>query len=211
MNVHSIRQNRQITDPMTKKTIVAKNTIDKRTAILKATLDLISERGFDNTPMSLIAKTAGVSTGIVYHYFSGKEELINDLYKEIKLETIRAMLVGYSEDSSLEDRFLGIWYSYVRYSLNHPTTGLFLEQFENSPYIRHVMEEDIMHAIAPFFNLFQQGVEEGVFKPLSPVVLFDLGFSAATSLVKRHIAGVVTLDDELVQAAANACWDAVTN
>ena len=195
---------------MAKKTIKAKTTIDKRTAILKATLDLISERGFDNTPMSLIAKTAGVSTGIVYHYFTGKEELINELYREIKLDTIQAMLVDYSADIALKDQFLGIWYNYVRYSLNHPTTGLFLEQFENSPYIKHVEEEEFMQAVAPFFNLFQQGVEEGVFKPLSPVVLFDLGFSAATSLVKRHIAGVVALDDDLIQAAADACWDAVT-
>jgi len=42
---------------------VEKNISDKRTAILDATLALISERGFHNTPMSLIAKTAGVSTG----------------------------------------------------------------------------------------------------------------------------------------------------
>ncbi len=186
-----------------------KEVADKRTAILEATLDLLSDRGFHNTPMSLIAKTAGVSTGIVYHYFSGKEELINELYKEIKLETIQATLAGYTEDLSLYERFLGIWFNLVRHSLDHPTKGLFLEQFENSPYIKHVMGEDFMQAVAPFFNLFQQGVQDGTFKPLPPLVLFDLGFGAAVSLVKRHIAGVVVLDDELVQATANACWDAV--
>jgi len=187
----------------------AKGASDKRTAILKATLDLISERGFHNTPMSLIAKTAGVSTGIVYHYFSGKQELINELYKEIKLETIRAMLADYAEDLSFHERFLGLWFNFVRHSLNHPAQGMFLEQFENSPLVKHVMEKDFMQAIAPFYHLFEQGVKEGIFKPLPPLVLFDLGFGAAVSLVKRHIAGVVVLDDELVQAAANACWDAV--
>ena len=187
----------------------AKGASDKRTAILKATLDLISERGFHNTPMSLIAKTAGVSTGIVYHYFSGKQELINELYKEIKLETIRAMLADYAEDLSFHERFLGLWFNFVRHSLNHPAQGMFLEQFENSPLVKHVMEKDFMQAIAPFYHLFEQGVKEGIFKLLPPLVLFDLGFGAAVSLVKRHIAGVVVLDDELVQAAANACWDAV--
>jgi len=182
---------------------------DKRTAILEATLDLISERGFHNTPVSLIARTAGVSAGIVYHYFSSKEELINELYRGVKLETIRAMLADYARDLSLQERFLGIWSNYVQFSLNQPTKGLFLEQFENSPYIKHVMGEDFVQALAPFFDLFEQGMDEGVFKPLPPVVLFDLGFSAASSLVKRHVAGVVVLDDELVQAAANACWDAV--
>ena len=191
------------------KTTLDKGTSDKRTAILEATLELISERGFHNTPMSLIAKTAGVSAGIVYHYFSSKEELINELYREIKLETIRAMLADYSEDLSLNERFLGIWFNFCRHSLNNPTKGLFLEQFENSPFLKHVTEEDFMQAVAPLFSFFQQGVKEGTFKPLPPLVLFDLGFGAAISLVKRHIAGVIVLDDELAQAAANACWDAV--
>jgi len=184
------------------------NVADKRSALLMTTLDLISERGFHNTPMSLIAETAGVSTGIIYHYFSGKEELINELYKEIKLETIQAMLIDYSEDLSLNQRFLDIWHNYVRYSLNFPTKGLFLEQFENSPYVYH-LEEDFTQAVVPFFNLFQQGVEEGVFLPLSPIVLFDLSFSPIPPLVKRHSAGLVVLDDELIQAAANACWNAI--
>ncbi len=196
---------------MNDKTFVEKGVSDKRTAILEATLTLISERGFHNTPMSLIAKTSGVSAGIIYHYFSGKEELINELYKEIKLEIIQAMLAGYSEDLSLNERFLGIWANFVHYSLNHPTKGSFLEQFENSPFIKHVMEEDIMQAVAPFYTFFLQGVDEGMFKPLPPLVLFDLGFGTAVSLVKRHIAGLVVLDESLSQATANACWDAITS
>lgn len=194
---------------MSNKTFVEKGTSDKRTAILEATLALISERGFHNTPMSLIAKTSGVSAGIIYHYFSGKEALINELYKDIKLEIIGAMLAGYSEDLSLDERFLGVWFNFVHYSLNHPTKGLFLEQFENSPYIKHAMDEDIVQSTVPFFAFFEQGVEAKVFKPLPPLVLFDLGFAPAVSLVKRHVAGFVVLDDALMQAAANACWDAI--
>lgn len=194
---------------MSNNAVVETGAGDKRTAILGTTLTLISERGFHNTPMSLIAKTSGVSVGTIYHYFSGKEELINTLYKEIKLDILQAMLVDYSEDLSLNERFLGVWANYVQYSLNYPTKGSFLEQFENSPLIKHVMDEDIMQAVAPFFTFFEQGVDEGVFKPLPPVVLFDLGFAPAVSLVKRHIANVLVLDEALIQAAANACWDAI--
>ena len=129
---------------MSDRTSVEKDVSDKRAAILEATLTLISERGFHNTPMSLIAKTSGVSAGIIYHYFSGKEELINELYKEIKLETIRAMLAGCSEDLSLNEQFLGMWANYIHYSLNHPTKSSFLEQFENSPLAKHVIDEDII-------------------------------------------------------------------
>ncbi len=189
---------------------VEKSASNKRAAILEATLALISERGFHNTPMSLIAKTSGVSAGIIYHYFSGKEALINELYKEIKLEIIHAMLTDYAEELPLNERFLIIWTNYVHYSLNYPAKGTFLEQFENSPLIKHVMGEDIMQAVAPFFAFFEQGVEEGVFKPLPPLVLYDLGFATAISVVKRHKAGFVVLNDTLMLATANACWDAIT-
>ena len=70
---------------------------DKRAAILTASLDLISERGFHNTPVSLISQEAGVSAGIIYHYFDNKEDLIDELYKKAKLDLVRAMLEGYAE------------------------------------------------------------------------------------------------------------------
>jgi AcrR family transcriptional regulator len=42
---------------------------DKRRAILAATLRLISKNGFHGTAMSRVAQEAGVSTGIISHYF----------------------------------------------------------------------------------------------------------------------------------------------
>ena len=63
--------------------------MDKRTAILQATFDLVAERGFHQTPMSLVAKRSGVSAGIIYHYFDNKEDLIRQLYWHIKAATQR--------------------------------------------------------------------------------------------------------------------------
>ncbi len=53
---------------------------DKRAAILAATLRLISKNGFHGTAMSKVAKEAGVSAGIIYHYFDSKDELMDELY-----------------------------------------------------------------------------------------------------------------------------------
>ncbi|MCP4141997.1 MAG: TetR/AcrR family transcriptional regulator [Chloroflexi bacterium] len=182
---------------------------DKRTAILESTLSLISERGFHNTPMSLIAKTSGVSAGIIYHYFANKDELLNELYKEVKLGFMRAMLANYSEELPLQERFMMFWYNYVRYSLSNSARVFFHEQFENSPLVKHV-EEDFSEEVAPFFHLFGQGLEEGVFIPLHPVALYELSFAPATAMVKRHLSGVLEMDDALMQSLADACWNAIT-
>ena len=71
---------------------------DKRTAILEATLRLISQYGFHGTAMSKVAKEAGVSAGIIYHYFASKDALIDELYRTLKRRSSQAMLAGFDAD-----------------------------------------------------------------------------------------------------------------
>jgi AcrR family transcriptional regulator len=51
----------------------------RREAILAAAHRLFARRGFHNTTMGQVAAEAGLSTGAVYRYFSGKEVLIEAL------------------------------------------------------------------------------------------------------------------------------------
>ena len=53
---------------------------DKKEAILKSTLELIKDNGFHGTPISEIARHAGVASGTIYHYFSSKDAIIITLY-----------------------------------------------------------------------------------------------------------------------------------
>jgi AcrR family transcriptional regulator len=183
---------------------------DKRAAILETTLDLIAKRGFHNTPMSMIAKESGVSTGIIYHYFAGKEELIYELYKEIKYKMIRAVLEGYSEQAPYYDRFRLWWHQLIRYYLNHPKEARFLEQFENSPYYDPKLQEIFADELAPFItSFFVQGIQEGVLKNIQLEISAEMSFGVALSLAKQHIRGAIKLDDEMIDAAANASWDAL--
>jgi len=49
---------------------------DKEKAILEAAVAVFAERGFWNTPTSLISKTAGVADGTLFTYFATKDDLI---------------------------------------------------------------------------------------------------------------------------------------
>ena len=48
------------------------NKTDKRADIMDVALNLIAERGFHDSPMSLIAREAGVAAGTIYLYFESK-------------------------------------------------------------------------------------------------------------------------------------------
>jgi TetR/AcrR family fatty acid metabolism transcriptional regulator len=56
--------------------------VDKRRQILDAAIRVFARSGFHATRVSDIADEAGVAYGLVYHYFSSKEEVLNELFSE---------------------------------------------------------------------------------------------------------------------------------
>ena len=56
--------------------------VDKRRIILDAAVRVFARDGFHKCRVSDIADEAGVAYGLVYHYFSSKEEILNTLFTE---------------------------------------------------------------------------------------------------------------------------------
>ena len=183
---------------------------DKRIAILEAALNLIAERGFHNTPVSKIADSSGVSAGIIYHYFDSKDDLIQELYREVKLDMLQSMTDGYSTALSYRERFYQFWTNAIRHFITHPEQAKFLEQFESSSYMEPTLPEDVMAEIGVIMGFYSGGVAEGVLKDLPESVLLSLSTGVAASLVKQHLDGTLVLDDDTSAAAAHACWDAIS-
>ena len=53
-----------------------------RKKILDAALELFAMQGYHNTSISQIAKKAGVSKGLMYNYFDGKDDLMHQIVYE---------------------------------------------------------------------------------------------------------------------------------
>jgi AcrR family transcriptional regulator len=69
----------------------AQSAIDKRRIILEAAVRVFASQGFHTCRVSDIADDAGVAYGLVYHYFSSKEEILDTLFLErwdVMLEAI---------------------------------------------------------------------------------------------------------------------------
>lgn len=189
--------------------MIEDQTSDKRLSILKAALDLISENGFHGTPMSLVAQEANVGVGTIYRYFASKEELINELYKETKINLSKAMLQGYSEALPIRARFRQIWVNLANYYLQNPQGLRFLEQYSNSPYITGLTRQENAKVWQPVVGFFRYAQEQQVMKDMPLEILFSFVNGAIVSLVKLHHAGDLVLDDQAMEIAVNASWDAV--
>jgi AcrR family transcriptional regulator len=67
--------------------------VDKRRMILDAAMRVFARQGFHTCRVSDIADEAGVAYGLVYHYFSSKDEILDTLF----LERWNVMLAAIAE------------------------------------------------------------------------------------------------------------------
>src|SRR5687767_569627 len=79
-----------------------------RANIVNTALDLIRERGFDETTMRAIAERAGVSLGNAYHYYPSKAHLIQAFYHRTHEEHVAASRPVLERDSTLKGRLLAV-------------------------------------------------------------------------------------------------------
>jgi AcrR family transcriptional regulator len=92
---------------------------EKRTAILRAAVHEIARAGL-GAPTARIARRAGVAAGTLFTYFPNKEELLNQLYVELKGEVYRRINTNFPHKGSLERRARHIWSSVLDWAIEFP-------------------------------------------------------------------------------------------
>jgi AcrR family transcriptional regulator len=101
---------------------------EKRNAILDAATRVVAERGLTAAPTSEISKEAGVAEGTLFTYFKTKDDLMNALYREIKLELADAMMSGFPRRKSVRTRLHHVWDGYVNWGVTNPEQRKVLAQ-----------------------------------------------------------------------------------
>lgn len=61
--------------------------MQSREKILAAALDLFARNGFHSTSIAQVAAKAGISKGLIYNYFSSKEELLQAIFTKAITDT----------------------------------------------------------------------------------------------------------------------------
>lgn len=78
------------------------STSDKRTDIIDSSKKVFTKNGYYKSTIEDIASEAGVGKGTVYLYFSGKEELFEEMLKNILCEYYDSIISILSKDESVE-------------------------------------------------------------------------------------------------------------
>ena len=106
---------------------------EKESAIFDAACRVMREKGFHQARMADIAAAAGISYGLVYHYFKSKADLFDALYEEWwgPLERMTERLVD--EDRPISEKLWAIaWYFLDQYEKRPDLVHIFITEFSRS-------------------------------------------------------------------------------
>ncbi|RXH56115.1 TetR/AcrR family transcriptional regulator [Granulicella sibirica] len=92
---------------------------EKREALLRSAVREIAEAGL-GASTAKIAKGAGLAEGTLFTYFASKDELLNELYLELKTEVYRRIHESFPHQSDLRERAAHVWREYLRWAIEKP-------------------------------------------------------------------------------------------
>ncbi|HMI51496.1 MAG TPA: TetR/AcrR family transcriptional regulator [Candidatus Saccharimonadales bacterium] len=151
---------------------------DKRHAILEAATRLFAERGLTASPTSEISRQAGVAEGTLFTYFQTKDELINALYQEIKLELADAMMSDFPRKKKVAIRLRHVWDRRVNWGVANPKQRKVLAQLTVSEVLTKESRDAGSAPFAEFQIMIRDAIEQRVFRSDVPVELISKSLAA---------------------------------
>jgi TetR/AcrR family transcriptional repressor of multidrug resistance operon len=169
---------------------------------------LIRERGFHGTTMSLVSDHAGVAAGTIYHYFQGKDELIQALYaynsERLQQVTTEALASG----GTRKERFLNTWFRLYDFYIRNEAVLTFFEQYLNSPYNSG---QPMGQFRSPFFRFLEEGIASGEIRSMKPELLLMLVYGGVSAAAKLKLSGKVRITDADLRDVAEALWTGISS
>lgn len=191
---------------------MAKNV--KQAMIIDAALEVFRERGYANARMADIARRAGVSYGLVYHYFGSKEVLFEIIVETWWHDLYAMMDREISSDAPTRDKLVNI-------------IEFFLDTYGQKPnlmsiFVSEVCRSSVYHTeegLARFLKFFSlceqimlQGQESGFLsREVPPHHLTYIFYGAIETFISVMVLGKEPMTRKRQERAMNAILQVFTD
>ena len=152
---------RTILRPLTDRSIAVE---DKRRQILAAAVRVFARRGYHRSRVGDIAEDAGVAHGLLYHYFSSKEEVLQIVFSENWGELLTRFRAVEDADEPAPEKLEGLAKILLRTWRNDPDlVTVMVREVARSAHLQAQVLE-VREAFAILQRVIEQGQREGAFR-----------------------------------------------
>lgn len=138
---------------------------DKRRLILDAAVRVFARSGYHGARVGDIAEEAGVAHGLLYHYFSSKEEVLATVFRENWRALLETLHRVEADDEPADEKLRGVTKVILRSWRNDPDlVRVMVREVARSPHLQAQVDE-VREVFLVLQRIVEEGQAKGVFRP----------------------------------------------
>jgi TetR/AcrR family transcriptional regulator, fatty acid metabolism regulator protein len=183
---------------------------EKRRLIIDAAVRVFARDGYHTSRVGDIAEEAGIAHGLLYHYFSSKEEVLTTLFRENWGELLGRLKRVEQSDEPADEQLQGIAKILLRSWRNDPDlVSVMVREVARSSHLLQQVDE-IQDGFATIQRVIERGQAAGVFRAdLDPRLASWIFYGGLDEILTGWVLGQLPDGDEEVARAERTIIDVV--
>lgn len=178
----------------------------KRRAIRDAAIAVCVESGLGGASIARIAERAKLSQGTIYLYFPGKDELLDEVFLEVKREIhSRLMDAAQSADTS-KPAIKAIWFALFDHANERPLDFAFAEHVSAARILDGRASPEIETMTREIAQVIVDAVSDGTLIDLPTETLSAILSGPALHMARQSIVRNEEPSRDALEAAFEAIW-----
>ena len=181
---------------------------EKRRLILDAAVRVFARKGFHTCRVGDIAEEAGVAHGLLYHYFSSKDEVLETIFRETWADLLAAIREGEETEPHPREQLRKVSAILLRSWRRQPDlVRVLVREVARSPEgARH--REDLGAMLTAIERIVERGQAEGAFRSeLDARLAATIVYGALEEILTGWVLGELPDGDEDVARAERTIVD----
>jgi TetR/AcrR family fatty acid metabolism transcriptional regulator len=183
---------------------------ERRRAILAAAVRVFARRGYHGARVGDIAEEAGVAHGLLYHYFSSKEEVLETVFRENWRQLLDALHRVEASDEPADEQLLGVVKILLRLWRNDPDlVRVMVREVARSPHLQSQVDE-VREVFLVVQRIVERGQAERIFRAdLDARLASWIVYGGLEELLTGWVLGQLPDGDDEVALAERTIFDLV--
>jgi TetR/AcrR family transcriptional regulator, fatty acid metabolism regulator protein len=180
---------------------------ERKEQIVKATVECITRHGYHNFSMQDVARTAGVSKGIIHYYFLNKDELMVSVLDKVAsdIESILAEKMQQSQDPWRKmEIFIDVCFAIVKNTKEYYQVNMdFWTQINQKSEIRTIIAQHYSKFREAAARVIREGCDKGAFKKVDPIAFASYMIAVIDGLSLQWLFDEKVFDYDAMSKKAN--------
>ena len=181
-----------------------------RARLIRSALELFTTVGFRGTTTTAIAKAAGVAEGTIYRHFSGKQDLLNEIYRQAQGWAGKlAKDLDAERGASARDRLMRLAQALVAGAADDPGLARMFLARGDERFLDDKSREAAREFRTGLEHIMASGKSDGMVRPGPAELWAGVWLALVGYAMWRVSAAEWAADHPQTQLTLEAAWDAI--